>query len=492
MLNQLDFQKLQLGEDSAEQDIRAGLRDYFVENTSYSNLLRGNKFIVVGNRGAGKSAIFKYLADKEFNAGSVVLELTPEEYSYDLLSSILRKESNGNWGKQSSYSISWQYLIHALIFKELVSRNKGLVTGANKAIYDFVRDNFKENDISPLGIFVSYLKRIEGAKFGEYEIGIKKKDIYKLYELQEIRELQPYFMKILDKIRVRVFIDELDKGWDNSEDAQYFLAGLLQAVQKLNNIHKNLKVYVSIRQELFDNIPQIYEDAQKIRGNIETIRWDADGLLEFITMRMKHSFPHLANNNQHEVWSCFFQEVLEYRQTKSFNYMIDRTQLRPREFLQFTKACINQVLPDSRLVTYNDISKAQLQYSESKTKDLASEYRFQYPGLLDIFSAFRGKSYSFEKDELDLFLLSFCEGEITLKSAIWVKEIEYFELKKILWEIGFIKAWIVGGLKSGRKSGSSYLGHYELSSINIEGISRFQIHSAFWAYLNLKEKKGTA
>jgi hypothetical protein len=64
----------------------------------------------------------------------------------------------------------------------------------------------------------------------------------------------------------------------------------------------------------------------------------------------------------------------------------------------------------------------------------------------------------------------------------------YLDLKRILWETGFIKAWVVGGLKSGRKSGSSYLGHYEQSSINIDNISKWQIHPAFWPNLSLREK----
>ena len=52
-------------------------------------------------------------------------------------------------------------------------------------------------------------------------------------------------------------------GWDSSEDAQAFLAGLFQACLSVNSLHDNLRVYISLRQELYDDVPALYEEAQK-------------------------------------------------------------------------------------------------------------------------------------------------------------------------------------------------------------------------------------
>ena len=86
----LDIRELNLGSDSAERDINLGLADYFYPNATYQKFLSGRKTILVGNRGAGKSAIFKYIATTEARKGNLVLELSPEEYSYELLSEIGR------------------------------------------------------------------------------------------------------------------------------------------------------------------------------------------------------------------------------------------------------------------------------------------------------------------------------------------------------------------------------------------------------------------
>jgi hypothetical protein len=37
----------------------------------------------------------------------------------------------------------------------------------------------------------------------------------------------------------------------------------------INSSESNVRVFVSLRKELYDNIPALYEDAQKVRDIIE-------------------------------------------------------------------------------------------------------------------------------------------------------------------------------------------------------------------------------
>lgn len=484
----MDIKSLNLGADSAEKDIHIGLTKYFLANQTFEGIKSGKKTILVGNRGAGKSAIFKIAAVQEKDSNSFILELSPDEYSYEILKSTLRSEQEGAWHKQSAYAVAWQFLLYNLIFKEVAKYHKKLKKGSpikdsSTTIYRYVRDNLKMEETTPLEIMISYLKRLEGIKIGRYEASMKARQLQSLYKLEEIQGLLPHLDNILKSHKIRIYIDELDKGWDNSEDAQYFIAGLFQAAQKMNATSPNLRVFVSIRQELFENILQIYDDAQKIREDIAEIRWTEEDLLDFISRRIKYSWPEYKSLSPIDTWQLLFTSVLEYRGTKSYNYILDRTQLRPREMLQFVKSCVDAVYAGKKIIEYQDITRAESVYSEQKVRDLASEYRFRYPNLLDIFELFRGKNYSFEKDELDLFLLEIVEGEFDVGKAEWVKSKEYTELKKILWEIGFLKAWVIGGLKYGRKGGSAYIGIYELSNVILENVNRFQVHPIFRFFL---------
>ncbi|MEL6137816.1 MAG: hypothetical protein AAFR42_10460 [Cyanobacteria bacterium J06628_6] len=490
---QLDVKNLELGSDSAERDINVGLVDYFYQNSTYNKFANGRKTILVGNRGAGKSAIFKYIARTERRKGNLVLELSPEEYSYELLSDYLKSEAEGSWGKQSAYSIAWQYLLYNLIFKEIASQKRGLLLGSQKNIYKYVQDNGIHKENGSIGLLVDYLRQIEQVKFQSFKGGVRSSELQSVYSLDAIKELIPSLKNVLKSTRIKVFVDELDKGWDNSEDAKYFIAGLFQATQKLNLIDPNLRVYVSIRQELFDNIPQIYEDAQKIREDVEILRWGKNELLELIGRRIVHCFPQAERLSAEERWKSIFVTSLSSSGIESIDYIIDRTQLRPRELLQFCKQCLDYIdySRAKRKIDECAITAAEELYSEQKTRDLASEYRFQYPHLLDLFEVFRGKKSYYDKETLDDLLLAVVCGDYDVeKASSWVVGMDNIELKGILWKIGFLKVWSpqAPGKQTGKNTSfGAYRGHYELPTINLENIQRLRIHPACTSFLHLKD-----
>jgi len=177
---------------------------------------------------------------------------------------------------------------------------------------------------------------------------VKTKELTKLYKLEELEPLIPDLKEIAGKQRVAVLIDELDKGWDNSEDAKAFVAGLFQAAISLNEMSPNFTIYISLRQELYDSIPSIYEDAQKYRDIIESIQWDEKSLLAIVANRIRYSMPELRELNDDGCWNRVFAETLQYRKNKSFYYMIDRTLYRPREIIQFCTDALEAELQPSK------------------------------------------------------------------------------------------------------------------------------------------------
>ena len=489
----LQLSKLSFGAPAAERDINVGLIDYFVESEAYQRLAARRRTIVLGNRGSGKSAIFKVFAERERRLGRIVLELRPEEFSYELLSGVLQKESQGAWAKHSAFSSAWKYLILILAMKEITRSGPHLKTGNAARVYEYLRDHHKESQDNPLGMLISYLKRIEGFKIGPYEASVKTRELTRLYKLEEIQHLLPHLKQLLKRRSVTVLVDELDKGWDSSEDAKSFVAGLFQASISLNEMCPEFTVYVSLRRELYDSIPSLYEDAQKYRDIIETIQWDESNLRSVVAKRIRYSLPGTVGLTDEECWNLIFAETLQYRKTKSFNYMIDRTLYRPREIIQFCTDALEEgrqshIFP----IDYSVVSTAELEYSSARVKDISAEYRFQYPGLESLFEVFRGRVYTLEREELELICLGVCTGELRASSeASWVLNQDPEFLIDLLWHVGFLRAYAVGGLKALRRSGSSYVGPHQVSTLNLRTISRFQVHPMFRSVLAMKEPKGT-
>jgi hypothetical protein len=113
--------------------------------------------------------------------------------------------------------------------KELNKTGSNFKKGSAAKVYNYLRDHIEGQQSNPIGVMISYLKRIEGLKVGSYEAKMKTKELEKLYRLEEINELIPSIIEVCEKKKVVVLVDELDKGWDSSEDAKGFIAGLFQA-----------------------------------------------------------------------------------------------------------------------------------------------------------------------------------------------------------------------------------------------------------------------
>jgi len=431
------------------------------------------------------------LATKNRAEGGVVIELAPEDYSYELLQQTLTGESKGSWAKQGAFSAAWKYLIYVLVMKG-VAAEKGLKKGAAGRIYSYLRDNHSNFDSNPIGTLISYMKRLEGFKIGSHEAAVKTKELQSLYKLEELGGLLDDLNEVCAQRRVIVLVDELDRGWDASEDAVAFVAGLFQAAVSINRVTPNIRVVLSLRKELYDNIPALYEDAQKVRDIVETITWDEPSLLQMIGLRIGHAMG-LETASAPEAWTALFAETLEYRQSRSFNYIVDRSLYRPREVIEFCTESIRQAVDhgDSVPLNYSVISQAEHKYSADRLQDISAEYRFQYPGLLSVFETFRGMTFNFDRDELELHCLSMATGEHKVDSGAseWVSDLDPDGLIEILWIVGFIRARAVGGFKGRRRSGSEYLGSHQISNLNLRALDNFHVHPMFRSFLGLKEKK---
>lgn len=487
ILDGLDF-----GAPSAERDIERGLTKCFVESAAYNRVQSGGKTIILGNRGSGKSAIFQVLARRERIAGNNVIDLSPEDYSYELLSSTMAAENAGSWAKHGAYAAAWKYLIYVLVMKELSKKGMRLRKGGAE-IYGYIRDNHTTSHMGRLSVLVSYLKRLEGIKLGPIEADARTRELDRLYKLEEIHSLLPALRKVLaGGRRVTVVVDELDRGWDSSEDAKAFISGLFQACVSINNLHKNLRVYVSLRQELYDDIPALYEDAQKYRDLLETIRWSQESLLELIARRIRYSARELGHDQQIleraddlRCWEAVFGPGPD---GSSFPYVADRTLYRPREVIQYCATALELARDRWRTLPlpFEALTQAERIYSEERTKDIAAEYRFQHPGLLSVFEVFRGRRHRFEREDLQLLCLELVLGEIpTAGTDAWLPACDPDELIEILWQAGFLTAQPGG---AGHVPGNgAFIGAYQVPYLNLAAVRRFEVHPMFRAHLGLQD-----
>jgi energy-coupling factor transporter ATP-binding protein EcfA2 len=458
------------GAPAAERDIDHGLIEYFVDTQAYERVRSGSKVIVVGSRGSGKSAIFQMLARQERARGTSVVELSPER---------------GSWAKSSAYAVAWKYLLLVQVMQQLALTIGN--RGANRPIVRFLRDNLVGHQGSPIASLISYLKRIESVKIGTYEAGIKVRELDRLYKLDELRPMIPAIQAVCEHHKVIVLVDELDRGWDASDDARAFVAGLFQAAASTNTLSPNLRVYISLRQELYDTIPSLYEDAQKYRDLMEVLKWDEDLLMRLIANRIRYSLLPDVDLPDKQCWSKVFVKRLDTKRQRSFYYVVDRTLYRPREIIQFCTQALESAGTDngSPPIGLDAILQAEELYSEDRTKDIAAEYRYQYPDLLSVFEAFRGGGSAYDRDELEHVCLEIALGERRVsESAGWVVGQEPEALIHILWRVGFLLAKVPGAAPRSER-GTAYAGYHHVSTLSLRNATSFEVHPMFRSYLDV-------
>jgi hypothetical protein len=243
-------------------------------------------------------------------------------------------------------------------------------------------------------------------------------------------------------------------------------------------------VYISLRGELFNSIPELYDYAQKYRDLFEIITWDRDDLEELIALRIRHFVPELRDASRFECWAAVFSDP-----RRAYRFMLERSLYRPREIITYATLALEQArrtgrrLPISEKVLYD----VELDYSTDRMKDIAAEYRFQFPGLLSVFASFRGRQTRWVRDALEYHCLELSEGvrEIADKAHPWVKSADPDFLVDVLWQVGFLRV-SDASVTDLRRYTSWPSGSREDLNISLRSVKEFAVHPMFRSSLGIK------
>jgi hypothetical protein len=166
--------------------------------------------------------------------------------------------------------------------------------------------------------------------------------------------------------------------------------------------------------------------------------------------------------------------------------MADRTLHRPREIIQFCTQAIEccRESHTSMPVGPAAVREAEIIYSAERAKDIAAEHRFQYPGLISVLEAFRGRAQTLDREDLEYLCLELITGETpSTGTSTWLGDCTQQALIEILWDVGFLQAEAGRASSPDRAGAASYLGAHQAHHLNIAAARRFRVHPMFHAYL---------
>lgn len=479
LTDQKVFNKLTFGSDIAEQD--HGLSEYFVNTKIFEKAQDGEINILIGPKGSGKTAILKKLESSQRIGYSITI--TPEVFATSMLAQFV-SDNKGIWDEQEAFVSTWIFTIFTEVYKRINDNPRGIPKKVLTKIRMFLRSNSDYQDLDLFTRFIGYLKRIEAVKFGSKEITLKTKELQKLYALEEIYAVVPDLRSGL-KENILILIDELDQGWDNSDHSNKFVASLLQAATKIQNIGLRVKVIVFVRSEIFDLIKSQLDQLDKLRSGIGVISWKQNQLASLIIKRAAYSVGYNIEHVPPELVARIFGESIQG--LTGFEYIISRTTMRPRELLQFVRHSHGiAVESKEKTISKNAILEAEEEYSQWKIEHLCSEYKYIYPELQELLLSFRGYGPVLSPADISELIKTHKDGYEGTDIPEWLIK-SGKEIVQILYSIDFIGVSRPGELSNKHGLLNSYEFSYERSAINAKNALSYLLHPIFWKALELSE-----
>jgi len=482
------------GKDDAAMDAKQGFLDkVFLKTSFYHRVRTGQKFLVTGRKGSGKTAICLSLKNALEAEGRTTILATSKLLSVPKMQQIKGTSIND----QERFETSWRYVFLVKISIELL-RNLDLRdyeffdldSHEKKKLREIRSFLARNNEIDKslwrkMSSFFNLFSKFSAKLPGGVEAGIETRQIETIYDLSSMLDkLEECIIGLstrLNDFNLAILVDEIDDIWDSTEESKPLIIGLLNSIRKLNSsFSSNIVLLAFLRSDIWDSLS--FSDKDKFRSEDERISWSDEDLKVLITTRGMTSakLTGFQTNEVDLIWKTLFESYVD--QKDSFKYITDRTLKRPREVIQFCNLALSIAQDNNNTkISQQDIKAAEARYSTWKLDDLVNEFKIQYPFLRDVLGIFQGFDKSFSKKriserykEAQKFLVERFPELISLDLDL---------LLQLLFAIGFIGAKV---------NGSEIYVHDDpdrprIILAHLENIEAFLVHPAFHLALGLRQ-----
>lgn len=403
------LEKLDLGDLAAENEIKA-LDSYFVPTAQYQKAKQGHARLVVGRKGTGKSALF-YSLRSTFKPikSNLVLDLRPEGHQLVKLREFVLSGLSAGF-QQHLLTAFWNYLLITEIAFQVARQERTAYLRDVKVreAFDKITALSGDEASEQQADFSERLLRLVNEvteRRRNLPVPQSDADITQLVYSRQIRDMVEALTEYLSitKRSVWILIDNLDKGWPVHsvlpEDV-LILRAFLEATRKLerqfNSRSVELHSVAFIRNDIYQHL--ILEPADRGKETAAVLDWnDGEVFKQLLARRLSTGLDGEIEFDS--LWSQFFPSHVKGEE--SFQYILNRTLMRPRELLRFVRECIDVGVNRRRQkLTEADILQAEENYSSDALVDVCLEMKDVNSEFNNIPYAFIGSTAVLSKQEV--------------------------------------------------------------------------------------------
>ena len=353
------IQKL-FGTDTAEDEDAARLKEYFFRNKSYQNIRSNLPLrILVGHKGIGKTALLRmsHLDDQE--EGVLSLWVQPN----DLILEDSTKKT----------------------FLEKISGYKILIS---RAIYGKALEN--------LGLQGDGNLKITLQNAGKELISALVEKAIQKAGANPDREMEKLRIAFTRDREIRIYIDDIDRGWKATEDDINNISALVNAARDLTNEDQRIKVRIGLRSDAYYLYRTSDESTDKVEGNVVRLSWTRNDVITVMALRVASYFgksydpPALENLSQRQL-ARELHPVIEDKFTVGKGHwagapihivLLSLNRNRPRDLIKLLTAAARVAFQRGHgKILASDLESVFSDYSHGRITDLTLEFKSELPEI---------------------------------------------------------------------------------------------------------------
>ena len=430
------------GHEDAGQEKAERLKKYFIKKTDYETVTSNVPLsIVIGFKGVGKSATLKYAFEEDKEKCTPAIWIRPDDVS-ELYSKINAEDNILNlitlWKKGISR------LIACKICEDWIMTSS---SDAEQILNWAESSGYKSKDlISQIASRFSVLingqpkpREQENPATGEHHI----------------------LERMLDKKAIRIYIDDLDRGWEATENDKKRLAALIYALGDLTADIEGLQARISLRTDVYGLIRSSKEFSDKFESAEVWCSWDNASILKALIKRIYSHFNIEINENdlkdkpQSEI-SNYLIPIFEnhFSNTKSwsgkptYRVLMSLVRRRPRDLVKLANMAAKQAHEEgTNIVTGHHFCEILDDYSLGRMTDIINEFSSELSNLSDLLynmgpsqaeiKAKKEKRYTYTTAELYEKIKDATSKTGTTKLKGQVSS-DFHDIAHFLYKIGFI------------------------------------------------------
>jgi hypothetical protein len=380
------YQSNLLGDVRAECDSQM-LDRAFVATPDYKMLIESSdRDVVVGRRGAGKSAL-RYALKNYWLAAKqcVVIEITPEEHQIIGTRPLIRLFGDKYNQIKAGARLAWRYALLLEIASALSRNYKFGHCPQAGLLLEHLRSWRTENLDAASRLRVHLARILDARKSPEELIG-------GLSGALHLNDVHRAVADALDttESRCAILIDRLDEGYEPDDTGVGLINGIVQAAIDIDTQLPPVRTTVFLRDNIFRSVASQDSDySRNIEGRVLRLHWDEHLLFRMACQRLKIAFG-IDSEEDRKIWNrCTARELQE---REGFANCLQFTLYRPRDVLMLLNSTFNTALQHSRdTIIPADLELNAKAISTSRLDDLLKEYSEIIPGLKFLISPFASR-----------------------------------------------------------------------------------------------------